>query len=178
MLKRIIWGGLGSGAIIGAFLLVVTWMFRDVPFAENNWGMLLGYASMLLGLSLVFIAIKRQRDMDNGGVIRFLPAFGMGLAITLVASVVYALAWEVTLAVTGLDFAGEYGKAVVDMARAKGVSGEELAAVEEKARHFMEQYNNPAFRIPMTCMELLPVGALVSLISAALLRNSRFLAAR
>jgi hypothetical protein len=48
-------------------------------------GMALGYSIMLLGLSMVFLAIKRRRD-ELGGVIRFLPAFGLGLAISLVAS--------------------------------------------------------------------------------------------
>lgn len=40
------------------------------------------------------------------------------------------------------------------------------------------QYANPLFRLPMVFAEIFPVGVLVSLISAALLRNRRFLPAR
>jgi hypothetical protein len=43
---------------------------------------------------------------------------------------------------------------------------------------FREQYSNPFFRMPITFIEIFPVGILVSLISALLLRNSRFLPAR
>lgn len=43
---------------------------------------------------------------------------------------------------------------------------------------FRRQYANPLFRMPVAFVEIFPVGVLVSLISAALLRNSRFLPAR
>ena len=39
------------------------------------------------------------------------------------------------------------------------------------------EYANPLYRMPMTFAEIFPVGVLVSLVSAALPRNSRFLAA-
>ncbi len=38
-----------------------------------------------------------------------------------------------------------------------------------------ESYRNPLFRIPMTFIEIFPVGLLVALISAALLRNPKLL---
>ena len=43
---------------------------------------------------------------------------------------------------------------------------------------FKVQYADPMFRLPMTFVEIFPVGVLVSLVSAGLLRNSRFLPAR
>ena len=98
MLKRIGWAGLIAGVISGGFLFLMMLAFRGVPLQDNQFGALLGYASMLVALSFIFVAIKRQRDVAQGGVIRFLPAFGMGLAISVIAGVIYALAWEVTLA--------------------------------------------------------------------------------
>ena len=41
-----------------------------------------------------------------------------------------------------------------------------------------EKYANPFFRMPMTFIEMFPVGLLVSLITAAILRNSRVLPPR
>jgi hypothetical protein len=38
-------------------------------------------------------------------------------------------------------------------------------------------YANPLFRIPMTFLEIFPVGLLVSLVSASLLRNPKLLPA-
>jgi hypothetical protein len=43
---------------------------------------------------------------------------------------------------------------------------------------FKRQYANPLFRLPMTFAEIFPVGVLVSLVSAAILRNPRVLPAR
>jgi hypothetical protein len=178
MLKRIAWAGLGGGLIAGVFLFGVTMVLKDLSPAENKYGALFGYASMFLGFSLIFVAVKQQRDVAQGGVIRFLPALAMGLGITLIAGVIYVLAWEVTLATTGMDFAGTYGDAMIEAARAKGVSGEELAAVETRTRKFVDMYRNPLFRMPITLTEIVPPGLLVSLVSASLLSNSRFLPAR
>jgi hypothetical protein len=61
---------------------------------------------------------------------------------------------------------------MVEQARAAGADEQAAAA---NAAKFTEMYANPLFRIPMTFLEIFPVGILVSLISAALLKNSRFL---
>ena len=55
----------------------------------------LGYLTMIVALSMIFFGVKRYRDHDKGGVIRFLPALFMGLAISAVAGVIYVLGWEV-----------------------------------------------------------------------------------
>ncbi|WP_084421233.1 DUF4199 domain-containing protein [Henriciella litoralis] len=179
MLKRILLAGLAAGLITGGFLFISISGAGDNVFeGDHGNAAIYGYASMLLALSLIFVAVKRQRDVAQGGVIKFLPAFGMGLAISLVASIIYALGWELTLATTGLDFIGPYTEAAIQSARESGMSGDELAAFIENKRGFADMYNDPVYRFPITMLELLPVGVLVSLVSAALLRNSNFLAHR
>lgn len=140
--------------------------------------MVVGYLTMLIAFTTIFVAIKRQRDIDRGGVIGFWPALGLGLGISLVASIVYVLAWEASLAITGVDFANTFANVMIEQEKAKGVSAEALARFTADMDQFRIQYANPLFRMPMTFAEIFPVGLLVSLISAALLRNSRFLAAK
>ena len=137
-----------------------------------------GYLIMLLALSLVFLGVKRLRDRELGGVIRFVPALLAGLGISAVASVIYVIGWEITLAVTDFAFIDSYSNTAVEAARAKGASAAEVEAVIAQMEEFRQQYANPLFRMPVTFIEIFPVGLLVSLISAALLRNSRFLPAR
>jgi hypothetical protein len=137
-----------------------------------------GYLIMLLALSLVFIGVKRLRDRELGGVIRFLPALLAGLGISAVASVIYVIGWEITLAITDFSFIDTYSSAAVEAARARGASAAEVEKVIAQMAEFREQYANPLFRLPVTFIEIFPVGLLVSLISAALLRNSRFTPAR
>jgi hypothetical protein len=137
-----------------------------------------GYLIMLLALSLVFVGVKRLRDRELGGVIRFGPALMAGLGISAVAGVIYVIGWEITLAVTDFAFIDSYSSAAIEAARAKGASAAEVQALPAKMDEFREQYANPFFRLPVTFIEIFPVGLVVSLISAALLRNSRFMPAR
>lgn len=177
MLRKILSYGVVSGLIVGGALSLIVVTLGDA-MQHGATGMLVGYLTMLVGLSLVFVAIKRHRDADLGGVIRFWPAFGLGLGISFIASLIYALCWEATLAITGMDFAGNYASAVIERQKAAGVGAEALAKLTAEMEAFKTMYANPAYRLPMTFVEIFPVGVLVSLISAALLRNSRLLPAR
>jgi len=176
MLGRLVRYGGAAGLIVGVELFTVTLAFNGHPTAP--WGAVVGYLTMLVALSAVFLAIKSWRDEDLGGVVRFWPALGLGLAISAVASVLYVLAWEAALAVTHMDFAGGYARALIAQQRARGVSGEALDRYIAQMETFKAQYADPLYRLPMTFTEIFPVGVLVSLVSAGLLRNSRFLPAR
>jgi len=62
--------GLVAGLIIIAGIIGTVALAGDQPHG-NVW---LGYLIMLLGMSAVFMGVKRYRDRERGGVIRFLPA--------------------------------------------------------------------------------------------------------
>lgn len=67
---------------------------------------------------------------------------------------------------------------LLDAARAGGATELELQTVDAQAADFARMYENPLYRLPITFVEIFPVGVLISLVSAGLLRNSRFLPAR
>lgn len=166
-----------AGVLVGGILFATTVAMADQP-PSMGIGMAIGYTSMLLALSAVFVGIKRHRDEALGGVIRFWPAFGIGLGISAVAGIGYVLAWEAALAATGLDYGAKYAEHLLAERRAAGASAAELAKYAAELNAFRLQYANPLYRIPMTFTEIFPVGVLVSLISAALLRKPEFLAAK
>ena len=62
--------------------------------------------------------------------------------------------------------------------KTKGISAEALAKFVAEMEEFKKMYANPLLRMLMTFVEIFPVGVLVSLVTAGLLRNSRFLLAR
>ena len=136
-----------------------------------------GYLVMLVALTFIFVGVKRYRDVERGGVIKFLPAFGMGLAIAICAGIAYACVWEIYLASTGYRFMDEYIAAMLRHRQAEGASAAELARAAAEMQPMREAYSHFLFRFPMTFIEIFPVGLLVALISAALLRNPRLLAA-
>lgn len=169
--------------IIGGLLVAIPMVWRMLSLEANDQadplgGMLVGYLTMLVALTLVFVGIKHYRDRMLGGVIRFLPAFGLGLGISAVASLLYVVGWEISLAYSDFDFVGWYSNHLVESARASGASAERLAQVAAEAQAFRESYANPLVRVGFTFIEMMPVGILVSAISAAILRNSRVLPAR
>lgn len=174
MLRTILTYGLISGVIAGGIGSTIAILLAGrIP---TGWGMAIGYTTMLIALSTVFVAIKRHRDDALGGVIRFWPALGIGLGISLVAGVVYAVAWEGALvAIGGSDaFIDGY----IAQLRADGGDPAQHAAMARQMEDMRESYRNPLFRVPITFTEIAPVGVLVSLVSAALLRNPRVLPAR
>lgn len=176
MLTKIVAYGSVAGVIVGLPLFCLTVALNGHP--PLPYGMAIGYLTMLIALTAVFIATKRHRDLDLGGVIKFWPAFGLGLGISFVAGVFYVLAWETALAITHLDFAGDYARVLIAQKQAAGVHGPALARFATQMEAYKAQYANPLYRLPMTFAEIFPVGVLVSLTSAALLRNSRFMPAR
>jgi hypothetical protein len=165
-----------SGLIVGGLEFATVAAFSGMP--PLKYGMVIGYTTMLIALSMVFMGIKRHRDVDRGGVIGFWKAFGVGLGISFIAGVFYVAAWEAVQAWTHMDFASDYARAIIANEQAKGASAEAIAKLTADMNAFKVQYANPMFRLPMTFTEIFPVGVLVSLISAALLRNRRFLPAR
>jgi hypothetical protein len=176
MFQTILKYGLLAGLVVGGINFVMFTMTGDNHDFEN--GMIIGYATMLVALSAVFVGIKRHRDRELGGVIRFWPAFGMGLAMSVIGGVLYVLSWEASQAVTGGDFMAAYSNFVLEQARAQGKSAAAIAQMSAEMAQFKVMYANPWFRLPMVFSEIFPVGVLVSLVSAALLRRPGFLPAR
>lgn len=170
------------GIIAGLIVAIpMVWRMLTLDASQSTdplGGMLVGYLTMIVALTMVFLGIKHYRDQKLGGAIRFVPALGVGLGISAVACVFYVIGWEISLAYSPFDFAQYYSNYMVEAAKAKGASSEELAQAVSEAQSFIVMYRNPLMRMPITFIEMFPVGVLVSLISAAILRNSRVLPAR
>ena len=163
--------GILAGAI--SILLILTgFVFGADSGAGSVW---LGYLIMLAASSLIFAGIKRYRDIELGGVIRFWKAAGMGLCIALVSGIVYAIGWEIYLWLTDYSFFPEYAKATIEAKRSAGASSAEIDKLTREMRELGEHYTQPLYRLVMTLAEILPVGVIVSFISAAFLRRHGFM---
>ncbi len=161
------------GAIAGAIAIavIVAGIAFDLPrHFQSQW---FGYLVMLLSLSLIFVGVKRYRDVECGGVIRFWRALLVGLGIAVTAGVFYVAGWEAYLALSGSDFIAEYSAATLADMRAAGASEAEIAATQADMAAMADLYERPLPRMLITFTEIFPVGLLVSLVSAAMLRNPR-----
>ena len=120
MLRTILKYGVIAGLVVGGLEIVIVAAFSGMP--PLKYGMWIGYTTMLIALSAVFVGIKQHRDVDRGGVIGFWRAFGIGVGISFIAGIFYVVAWEVVQAMTHMDFATSYSKAVIAGEKAKGAS--------------------------------------------------------
>ncbi|KFN43690.1 DUF4199 domain-containing protein [Arenimonas oryziterrae] len=176
MWRTILKFGLIAGLVVGGFEILTFTAFSGLP--PLKYGMVIGYTTMLIALSAVFVGIKRHRDVDRGGVIGFWRALGVGLGVSFIAGIFYVVAWEIVQAITHMDFASSYAQAIIASEKANGASAEAIAKLTAELDAFKVQYADPMFRLPMTFVEIFPVGVLVSLVSAGLLCNPRILPAR
>jgi hypothetical protein len=178
MLRTIVVYGLSGAVVVGVLMAggSLAWMQDGQPPSEN--GAVVGYLIQLLALTAVFLGIKHHRDVALGGVIRFLPAFGVGTAISAVATLGWVIGWEIVLAVSNMDFPAVMKEQMLSQARARGASEVELSKAAADAAKFAQLYSIAPIRWAISFVEMFPIGVVVSLAAAGLLRNSRFMPAR
>jgi len=161
------------GAIAG--LIVATVMFISMSIYNKTGniehGMLVGYGSMIIAFSLIFVGIKTYRDKHNAGAISFGKAFKVGLLITLVASTIYVVAWLIDYYYFIPDFMEKYSEATINQLKADGASAEKIASETKQMAWFTENYKNPLFVALFTYVEIVPVGLLVTLIASLILKR-------
>lgn len=169
MKKNVLVFGLISGLIVSGLMILFTTMFCGDGNYEGS--MLLGYASMLLAFSFVFVGIKNFRDKYNEGFISFGKAFKVGLLITLISSTMYVLTWLVEYYFFIPDFMEKYTEHMIQQAESAGVTGAALEEQVAEMAKYKEMYKNPLFVVLLTYMEVLPIGLLIALISALILKK-------
>ncbi len=175
-MKRTIWlyGSISGAVIIGSMIVTMNLAGTGSDLADSEW---LGYLTMIVALSVIFLGVKRYRDQELGGVIRFGTAFMFGLGIAAVASLAYVILWEVYLFATDYAFFRDYTQSILAAFEAEGLVGAALQVEIDSMNELKARYANPLYRLPMTFLEIFPVGLLVALGAAGVLRNSKVLPA-
>lgn len=171
MTKTTIIFGAIAGLIITGMMLVSMTIWQDNPNYEM--GEVIGYLSMIFGFSTIFFAVKSYRDDQLNGSISFGKAFMTGLYITLIASAIYVVGWEIYFSNYASDFADRYTEHLLEKLREQGASEQEIQREVREIESFKDLYTNPVIRTAMTLMEILPVGIVITLGSAAVLRTKK-----
>jgi len=171
MKKTILIYGLIAGIVVAIPMLFTA----NLCHADSNFdytkSMVIGYATMIIAFSLVFVGIRNYRNNYNNGVISFGKAFQVGLLIALVASSMYVIGWLIDYYCFIPDFAEKYSAHELEQLRTKGASAAEIADKTKEMASFIKMYKNPLVVILMTYAEILPVGLIVTLISALILKK-------
>jgi hypothetical protein len=133
--------------------------------------MLLGYTMMVASFLLIYFGIRSYRDNVLGGQISFGRAFACGILICLITTVFYVAMWEILYFNFMPHFMDSYFAAQIHQVQASGLDAATTAAKVAAIERSQQLYQNPLVNIAYTVIEPLPVGLLITLISAGVLRR-------
>jgi hypothetical protein len=168
MKKIVLTFGLISGLIISV-LMDSSLLLADKIGAGHS--MALGYTIMVASFLLIYFGIRSYRDNNLAGQISFGRAFACGILIALITTVCYVATWEVLYFNFMPHFMDGYWAAQIAKVQSSGLDPAAAAAQVAAIQRSQQLYQNPLVNIAYTFIEPLPVGLIVTLISAAVLRR-------
>jgi len=164
----LIFGSIGGLVLVLMMLLTIPFFDETTDYASAEW---LGYVTMIIALSTIFAGVKSYRDKELAGRITFGNAFKVGLFIALVASAFYVAGWMAYLSTAERNVMDSYFEQNIEQVKHSDKSEAEIQAKITEIENFRDLYKNPLVRIGVTFLEIFPVGLLIALISAALLKK-------
>jgi hypothetical protein len=160
------------GLIAGVIMSVL--MDGNVLLSDkigSGHGLLLGYTVLVASFLLIYFGIRSYRDNTLAGQISFGRAFACGILITLITTVCYVATWEVIYFNFIPHFMDSYWAAQIHKVQSSGLDPATTAAQVAVIQRSQRLYQNPLVNMAYTFMEPLPVGLIITLISAAILRR-------
>ena len=168
MKKTVLVFGLISGLLSSAMMLATLPFLHQIGFDR---GAIVGYTAIVASLLVVFFGIRSYRDQVGGGAVTFGRGFTVGLLITLISCLFYVATWEVIYYKLSPGFADEWTSYALDKARAASATAAEMEATTRQMADIKTLMDNPFTNGAMAFVEPFPIGLLVTLISAAILRK-------
>lgn len=164
----LIFGGILGAILVANMIYMVNLCYTNPTFESND---VLGYAAMVVIFSLVFFGIRNYRNHELGGTITFGRAFKTGVFIALVGSTMYVVVWLFYYYLFVPDYLDKYIPHVLLQAERNGATSQEIAETSKKMEDFREMYKSTFFVIVSTFLEVFPIGVVVALVSALILKK-------
>jgi hypothetical protein len=168
----LVYGLIAGGIMIAMFLITI-------PFQDSigfDKGAVIGYSTMIIAFALIFFAIRNYRQNQGNGFISFGKAFGIGMLIVLVASVIYSLSWMLIQHFMMPDFYTKYAAYEKATMLASGASQQQMLEMQKSMDSMMSMLSNPVLEFLFTLIEPLPVGIVIALISSLILKKKNVVA--
>ncbi len=170
MRKIVLTFGLIAGGLL-SLMMVISMLFIDRIGYDR--GEIIGYTTMVLSFLMVFFGIRSYRDSVAGGALGFGRAFSVGLLITIIACSCYTATWQVIYYKFMPNFGDKYAAHMIAKSKASGATQQQLDAKQREMESFKAMYKNPVMNVALTFIEPFPVGLVITLICAGILRRKR-----
>lgn len=168
MKKIVLTFGLLSGLILSVLMGGSLLLANRIGSGHS---LALGYTNMVASFLLIYFGIRSYRDNTLAGQISFGRAFACGILITLIATVCYVAMWEVLYFKFMPHFMNSYFAAQIHKVQSSGLPPATTAAQVAALERSQQLYQNPFVNMAYAFLEPLPVGLIITLISAAILHR-------
>lgn len=159
--KTLIIAGLISGGVFTLSWTIFHILFvKDGVSNDEGMGETIGYLTMLIAFTTVYFGIS------------FKEAFLNGMIVVLVASTMYVLVWMIYYPNFMPDFADQYAANQIQSLNESGLEYNELEVKIKEVEDFTKNYKNPIVMAGFTFLEVFPVGLIVALIVAFILKRN------
>jgi hypothetical protein len=169
MKKTVLTFGLIAGVIMSVLMDGSVLLASKIGSGHSS--LVIGYTILVASFLLVYFGIRSYRDNTLAGQISFGRAFACGILITLITSVCYVASWEVLYFNFMPHFMDSYFAAQIHKVQSSSLDPATTAARVAAIERSQQLYQNPLVNMAYTFMEPLPVGLIMTLISAAVLRR-------
>jgi len=163
--------GIISGIIVSLWLVVSAMVGKNDFMIK--YGMIVGFTSMIIAFAFIFVAISKYRDNYLDGQISFAQALKIGMLLTLVASTIYVITWMIEFHFFIPDFMDKMTSAQIQNWKAEGMPEAELQENILDIEKWKALYKSPVMVALLTYTEILPLGFVISLLAAFILRKKR-----
>ena len=119
----------------------------------------------------LFFGVRSYREQQADGRLTFGRGFAVGILIVLISCAFYVGTWEIIYFKLAPNFMSDWTAHAVEQARASGASQAKIDETVRQMAEFKRIYDNPLTNAAVTFLEPFPIGLLVALISAGVLRR-------
>jgi flagellar biosynthesis protein FliQ len=169
MKKNILIFGLISGLIVSAMMAFTAINCYQTGAFEGS--MVVGFSVMIIAFSFIFVAVKNYRDKFNGGAVSFVKAFQIGIIITAIGSTMYVVSWLIIYYNFYPDYMQRFIQHEIVQIKAEGLSLAETNKKISELDFYDQMYKSPIMVILFTYLEVFPIGLIVSVLSALVLKK-------
>lgn len=163
------------GIIAGAVMAVISLVSFSAwgKSMDFDLGEIVGYSSMILSLLAVFLGIRHYRDKHNNGALQFKEGFKIGLSITVVAGVVFAIYVYFFYTEVAPDFMVRYQEFYVEKIQKSKLPAQEKKQQIDQLKKAMHDplYSNWFFQSFLMFATVFLIGLLITIIAAFMLKR-------
>jgi Protein of unknown function (DUF4199) len=159
-----------TAGLLSSCLIVITMLIQK-KYGFGSTPQYLGYVGIVLVFIPLYLGVRSYRENIMGGEINFMKALNAGIIIIVISSMLYAITWLIIYYQITPDFPEKYSAYLTQQIKASGKDLKDTLTVQQQMFQYKEFSRNPFKLGGVTFTEPLPVGLLLALVTAAILRK-------